>query len=71
MSWVVGSLFAKYKKTDAPATVNTSWQMFFAGIYFLAGAFISGEFKTFQLWPFRRSLVFDQLPDHIWLYSCL
>jgi drug/metabolite transporter (DMT)-like permease len=48
MSWVVGSLFAKYKKTDAPATVNTSWQMFFAGIYFLAGAFISGEFKTFQ-----------------------
>jgi drug/metabolite transporter (DMT)-like permease len=49
MSWVVGSLFAKYKKTDAPATVNTSWQMFFAGIYFLAGAFISGEFKTFQL----------------------
>src|SRR5579863_153254 len=49
MSWVVGSLFAKYKKTDAPATVNTSWQMLFAGIYFLAGAFISGEFKTFQL----------------------
>src|SRR4029077_8772344 len=49
MSWVVGSLFAKYKKTDVPATVNTSWQMFFAGIYFLAGAFISGEFKSFQL----------------------
>jgi drug/metabolite transporter (DMT)-like permease len=48
MSWVIGSLFAKYKKTDAPATVNTSWQMFFAGIYFLMGAFISGEVKTFQ-----------------------
>src|SRR5450432_168408 len=48
MSWVIGSLYAKYKKTDAPATVNTSWQMFFAGIYFLMGTFITGEFKTFQ-----------------------
>jgi drug/metabolite transporter (DMT)-like permease len=48
MSWVIGSLFAKYKKTDAPASVNTSWQMFFAGIYFLAGALVSGETKTFQ-----------------------
>jgi drug/metabolite transporter (DMT)-like permease len=49
MSWVIGSLYAKYKKTDAPATVNTSWQMFFAGIYFLIGAGITGEFTTFQL----------------------
>jgi drug/metabolite transporter (DMT)-like permease len=49
MSWVIGSLYAKYKKTDAPATVNTSWQMFFAGIYFLIGAGITGEFATFQL----------------------
>lgn len=49
MSWVIGSLFAKYKKTDAPATVNTGWQMFFAGIYFLIGAVFTGEFKTFQL----------------------
>jgi drug/metabolite transporter (DMT)-like permease len=49
MSWVIGSLYAKYKKTDAPATVNTSWQMFFAGLYFLIGAGITGEFKTFHL----------------------
>jgi drug/metabolite transporter (DMT)-like permease len=49
MSWVVGSLYAKYKKTQAPASVNTGWQMFFAGLYFLAGAGITGEFKTFQL----------------------
>jgi drug/metabolite transporter (DMT)-like permease len=48
MSWVVGSLYAKYKKTQAPASVNTGWQMFFAGIYFLIGAMITGEFKTFQ-----------------------
>ncbi len=49
MSWVIGSLFAKYKKTDSPATVNTSWQMFFAGIYFITGAAFTGELKTFQL----------------------
>jgi drug/metabolite transporter (DMT)-like permease len=48
MSCVVGSLYAKYKKTQAPASVNTGWQMFFAGIYFLIGAMITGEFKTFQ-----------------------
>jgi drug/metabolite transporter (DMT)-like permease len=48
MSWVVGSLYAKYKKTGAPATVNTSWQMFFAGLYFLTGAGFTGEYKTFH-----------------------
>jgi drug/metabolite transporter (DMT)-like permease len=49
MSWVVGSLYAKYKKTQAPASVNTGWQMFFAGLYFFIGAGITGEFKNFQL----------------------
>jgi drug/metabolite transporter (DMT)-like permease len=49
MSWVIGSLYAKYKKTQASASVNTGWQMFFAGIYFLIGAVFTGEFKTFQL----------------------
>ena len=49
MSWVVGSLFAKYKKTAAPASVNTTWQMFFAGLYFFAGAGLTGEFKHFHL----------------------
>lgn len=48
MSWVVGSLYAKYNRTDAPATVNTSWQMFFAGLYFFIGAVFTGEFKKFQ-----------------------
>ncbi len=49
MSWVVGSLYAKYRKTQAPATVNTSWQMFFAGLYFFIGSGITGEFKSFHL----------------------
>jgi len=49
MSWVVGSLYAKYNKTQAPATVSTGWQMFFAGMYFLIGAIVTGEYKTFQI----------------------
>jgi drug/metabolite transporter (DMT)-like permease len=49
MSWVLGSLYVKYKKTQTPASVNTSWQMFFAGLYFLIGAGITGEFKNFQV----------------------
>ena len=49
MSWVIGSLFAKYSKPQFPATVNATWQMLFAGIYFLAGAFVNNEFHGFQL----------------------
>ena len=57
MSWVVGSLYAKYKKTGSPANVNTGWQMFFAGIYFFAGAGITGEYKSFQ---------FSMVPAEAW-----
>ncbi len=74
MSWVIGSLYAKYKKTDAPATVTTSWQMFFAGVYFFIGALITGEMKTFQ---FRQvstdawfSLGYLVLFGSILAYSC-
>lgn len=48
MSWVSGSLYVKYKQTNVPSEVNTCWQMFFAGLYFLIGAGITGEYKTFQ-----------------------
>jgi drug/metabolite transporter (DMT)-like permease len=48
MSWVIGSLYAKYNKTSVPATVNTGWQMLFAGIYFGIGALFTGEYKTFH-----------------------
>ena len=49
MSWVVGSLYVKYKKTQAPASVNTSWQMFFAGLYFFIGAGLTGEYRQFHI----------------------
>jgi drug/metabolite transporter (DMT)-like permease len=74
MSWVIGSLFAKYKKTDAPASVNTSWQMFFAGIYFLIGAGITGEYKTFHFSavPFEAwvSVLYLIIFGSILAYSC-
>ncbi len=49
MSWVIGSLFAKYSKPQFPAVVNITWQMLFAGIYFLAGAFLKNEIQGFQI----------------------
>jgi len=74
MSWVVGSLYAKYKKSDAPATVNTSWQMFFAGLYFFIGALITGEYKTFHFSAVSReawySISYLVLFGSILAYSC-
>ncbi|HEY4155196.1 MAG TPA: EamA family transporter [Puia sp.] len=49
MSWVIGSLFAKYSKPRFPAVISTTWQMFFAGIYFLAGSIAKNEFRSFHL----------------------
>jgi drug/metabolite transporter (DMT)-like permease len=74
MSWVIGSLYAKYKKTQAPASVNTGWQMFFAGIYFFIGAGFTGEFKTFQLSAVPReawySISYLVIFGSILAYSC-
>jgi drug/metabolite transporter (DMT)-like permease len=74
MSWVVGSLYAKYRKTQAPANVNTSWQMFFAGIYFLAGAAFTGEYKTFHFGSVSAdawfSLFYLVIFGSILAYSC-
>jgi drug/metabolite transporter (DMT)-like permease len=55
MSWVVGSLYVKYNKTQAPAMVNTIWQLFFAGLYFFIGAGLTGEMKGFSI----TSISFD------------
>jgi drug/metabolite transporter (DMT)-like permease len=49
MSWVIGSLYAKYSKPRFPAAVDTTWQMFFAGIYFLVGSLVKNEFSHFRL----------------------
>ena len=74
MSWVVGSLFVKYNKTQAPAMVNTIWQLFFSGIYFFVGAGITGEFKQFSIsavsWDAWFSLSYLIIFGSIIAYSC-
>lgn len=74
MSWVVGSLYAKYKKTQATASINTSWQMFFAGIYFFIGALITGESHGFRFSSVSReswiSISYLILFGSVLAYSC-
>ena len=74
MSWVVGSLYVKYHKTQAPAMVNTIWQLFFSGIYFFAGAGITGEFRHFSIsavsWEAWFALGYLIVFGSIIAYSC-
>ncbi|MFI5194637.1 MAG: EamA family transporter [Chitinophagales bacterium] len=49
MSWVIGSLYGKYSRPAFPAVISTTWQMFFAGVYFLTGTFFNHEFSSFHL----------------------
>jgi drug/metabolite transporter (DMT)-like permease len=74
MSWVIGSLYAKYKKTSAPANVNSSWQLFFAGLYFFIGAAFTGENKSFHFSAVSAaawfSLVYLVIFGSILAYSC-
>jgi drug/metabolite transporter (DMT)-like permease len=49
MAWAGGSLYSKYNSGSNSATVNSTWQMFAAGIGFIPGIFISGEHTTLNL----------------------
>ncbi|MCF0048855.1 EamA family transporter [Dyadobacter sp. LJ53] len=49
MAWAGGSLYSKYKSGTNSATVNSTWQMLAAGIAFLPGSLISGEFTNLDL----------------------
>ncbi|MCF0062306.1 EamA family transporter [Dyadobacter chenwenxiniae] len=49
MAWAGGSLYSKYKSGTNSATVSSTWQMLAAGIAFLPGSFISGEFTNLDL----------------------
>ena len=48
MSWAGGSLYSKYNATGGSSMVNTSWQMLIAGVAFLPGSIIRGEFSSIQ-----------------------
>jgi drug/metabolite transporter (DMT)-like permease len=47
MSWAGGSLYSKYRGSGS-ANLNSAWQMLIAGVVFLAGSVILGDWKTFS-----------------------
>lgn len=58
MAWAGGSLYSKYKSTSVSVPVNTAWQMLAAGIAFIPGSLIRGEFET---------MVWANVPVAAWL----
>ncbi|MCE7062043.1 EamA family transporter [Dyadobacter sp. CY343] len=48
MAWAGGSLYSKYQSGTDSATVNSTWQMFAAGIAFIPGVLFTGELKSFD-----------------------
>jgi len=49
MAWAGGSLYSKYKSSGNSATVNTTWQMLAAGIAFIPGSLLTGEFRDLHM----------------------
>ncbi|WP_342083860.1 EamA family transporter [Dyadobacter sp. OTU695] len=49
MAWAGGSLYSKYNSVSNSATVNSTWQMLAAGIAFIPGTFISGEWASIDI----------------------
>jgi len=49
VAWSAGSLYSKKASGNAPARVNTSWQMIVAGLAFIPASFIHNEYSGFQL----------------------
>ena len=47
ISWAGGSLYSKYYNSGSSAVVNSTWQMFAAGLAFSIGSVIMGEQKGF------------------------
>jgi drug/metabolite transporter (DMT)-like permease len=58
IAWSAGSLYSKKRGSDAPARVNTSWQMIIAGLAFIPAALFNHEFQSFH---------FAQVPLQSWL----
>ncbi|MDR6942161.1 EamA family transporter [Mucilaginibacter pocheonensis] len=57
IAWSVGSLYSKKRGSDAPARVNTSWQMIIAGLAFIPAGLFNHEFQSFH---------FAQVPAQSW-----
>ena len=49
MAWAGGSLYSKYKSSGYSTTVNSTWQMLSAGIAFIPGSILTGEFRNLNI----------------------
>lgn len=58
MAWAGGSLYSKYNSVSNSATVNSTWQMLAAGIAFIPGTFLSGEWASIDI---------SAIPMNAWL----
>lgn len=58
MAWAGGSLYSKYNSASNSATVNSTWQMLAAGIAFIPGTFLSGEWASIDI---------SAIPVNAWL----
>ncbi len=48
ITWSGGSLYSKYKSSEDPIIVTSTWQMIAAGIAFIPGIIIRNELSSFQ-----------------------
>lgn len=58
MAWAGGSLYSKYNSVSNSATVNSTWQMLAAGIAFIPGTWLSGEWASIDI---------SAIPTNAWL----
>lgn len=49
IAWLAGSLVSKKRGSDAPARVNTSWQMIISGLAFIPASLFTHELGAFHL----------------------
>jgi len=48
ISWAGGSLYSKYRSSEGSTSVNSAWQMMAAGMAFVPGILIRGEYQDFD-----------------------
>ncbi len=58
IAWCGGSLYSKKRGSDAPARVNTAWQMIIAGLAFVPASFVRQEYASFHI---------SQVPVQAWM----
>jgi drug/metabolite transporter (DMT)-like permease len=58
MAWAGGSLYSKHNSVSNSATVNSTWQMLAAGIAFIPGTWLSGEWAAIDI---------SAIPTNAWL----